>query len=551
MSANQGTLSTAGTGDSNPLTKEFRQAHELRLNLIYSGFYTAGTGFLCLYNFSHFLFYPAFIFLIVHAMLELRHDIVHKSRYFAHARYTQASPNDRSYGGDLHLANRAQSWFVFLGTSLFLFAIILRMQEARFGRYKAVYFMASLFFFASGATTMLSRGCGSFYFVGRVSGFSIRDQTANFVYVTSTVLLLIIASWQIDHGVFDRPLMIAEYFIRLSWFFASIHYTIADVNRLTKDSPGNTKGVDDAMGMSAAANRNADSDANYVELGSAPPGKSWVGSRQNKKPLDRAYTNSTWKQGSTSPPETARSDPVGLGRTQSDASRTREFFLKGGESVGVQRSGGSGPDPESSMESTLDTLGSMATSHEQGKGPTIAVRDRPDSPSTLRSTGASTKPFTGDASWKTGTGYNIDPYCGMELEPANCTPIVVDPAAGPQRVIFGRDIDSTVSPPTPEPNNKNPNWRWNMPTMEEAGVQMSSFIGGLLPQQSAGASTVAESTTGDQTTRDSLTAQEQFSEASPSPTTETAPVTNSKSESPNKKKPKKNKTKFWGDREIV
>jgi len=536
MSANQGTLSTAGTGNSDHKNKEHRKAHELRLNLIYSGFYMVGTAFLCIYDISHFLFYPAFIFLIAHAIMELRHDMVHKSRYFAHARYTQASPNDRSYGGDLYMANLAQSCFFFLGTTLFLLAIILRVREASFGLYKATYFASSVFFFSSGATTIVSRGCGSLYFLGRAPGFSIRDQTANFIYVTSTVFLLIFSSWQLDHGIFDRPLMIGEYFIRLAWFLASIQYTTADVNRLTKDNTTNAEGRD-----SLAANRNAESDANYVEMGSAPPQKSWIGSSSGEKPVDRARTNPAWSVGSPSRSERALHEPVKLGRSQSDATRTREFFLREGEPVAVKHS--AVPDAESSVDTTLDTFSTLLSSHEPGAEPTISIRQGSGRPPISR------KGVTQDASLKTDTAYDVEPYCGMEVDPSNCAPLepqnftnlLADPAAGPQRMIPGRDIDSTATPPTPEPD-KNLSWSWSAQTVQEAGAQMSSFMGGLLPQQN----------TGDQAFR---TTQKQFSLASPTPTTETAPVTHSKGESPGsfgREKPKsKNKTKFWRDREIV
>jgi hypothetical protein len=254
ISEMSGKLTTStGSSKTDSLHGTHQQAHELRLNLIYSGSLLLGMIFLVLHTFLFFLIYPSIVFILLHIALELRHDMAHKTRYFAHMRYTQASLHDRSYGGDLYLANLVQSWLVFTGGLLFLGAVHTRAHLSDFTTYKIMYFCAALFFFLSGATTMLSRGCGNFYYMGRSPGFSTKDQTANVLYVTSTVLLLIIASWQIDRGVFDTPLVLAENFIFLMWLVAAVYYTAADVTRLRTDNTGNSKGAADAFTSSDGA----------------------------------------------------------------------------------------------------------------------------------------------------------------------------------------------------------------------------------------------------------------------------------------------------------
>lgn len=251
--------SSTGSSKTDSFHGTHQQAHELRLNLIYSGSLLLGMIFLFLHMFLFFLIYPAVVFILVHVVLELRHDLVHKTRYFAHLRYTQASLHDRSYGSDLYLANLVQSWLVFTGVIFFFGAVHSRAHLSDFTTYKIMYFCAALFFFFSGATTMVSRGCGNFYYMGRSPGFSIKDQNANALYVTSTVLLLIVASWQIDRGVFDTPLVIAENFIFLMWLVAAVYYTAADVTRLKTNKTGNSKGAADAF-------TSADGSDDYVQM---------------------------------------------------------------------------------------------------------------------------------------------------------------------------------------------------------------------------------------------------------------------------------------------
>ena len=379
MSAGQGTLSTVG--DS--LVKEHSEAHELRLNLIYSGTYLLGMVFLCLHDFVSFFFYPAIIFLVLHALLELRHDLVHKTRYFAHARYTQATPNDRSYGGDLYVANLAQSWAVAWGMILLLVCKILREHGYDFDAYKAIYFTASFFFVLSGATTMLSRGCGSFYFLGKSPGFSARDQAANFIYVTSTVILLIIASYQVDHGAFDKPLKIGESCIFWMWLVAAAHYTAADVNRLMKESSGN--------GTTATrASIDEEYSDKYVQMSESPTKSRRSQRLEKRRDVDHV-------EGFRTPPR-VRSDTTmqtGSDRGNRQSSWGRVFApmnsRRGSSVISDTDTGPTGSLPTTStMGDYSESVHIIGTSPGHAMGRTISISERTtDSPSTLPSVPAS------------------------------------------------------------------------------------------------------------------------------------------------------------------
>lgn len=483
MSAGQGTLSTAA---DDSLVKDHSEAHELRLNLIYSGTYLLGMVFLCLRDLASFTFYPAIIFLVLHVLLELRHDLVHKTRYYAHTRYTQATPNDRSYGGDLYVANLAQSWFVAWGVALLLAAQILRMRhEFDFHAYKAIYFAASFFFVLSGATTMLSRGCGSFYFLGRSPGFSARDQAANFIYVTSTVLLLIVASWQVDHGTFDLPLKIGETIIFWMWLVASIMYGRADVNRLIKETRAN--------GTTVTRSTNDDEEEyadKYVQM-SEDPSKS---SRrvEDKRHLDHEKDLRTPRTRSDATMQTGK-DRGNKGLDDRPSSWGRVFApLRSRRGSSVMSESDTGP---TDSLPTISTTGDYSHSAQMMPDMASLADGTTDSRSTLQSMESARKVARG-RSWRSRLGFGSDTYCGMDSTQA-CNPIVVDPALGPPRKIPGRDADSDSqtdsdtadpAPTKPKVNVSNPVRSRNVTSPQQTTKTVKSAVSEV-------DSTVAPSTT--------------------------------------------------------
>ena len=573
VSPAQGTISTSGT---EPLTKEFRQAHELRLNLIYSGTFTVGMLFLCMQEFVYFLLYPTIIFLLLHALLELRHDIVHKSRYYAHARYTQASPYDRSYGGDLYLANLAQSWLVFLGFSFFLIALILRKHDYSIKAYRAIYFIASLFIFLSGATTMLNRGCGSFYFLGRSPGFSVKDQTGNFLYVASSVLLLVVASWQFDRGVFDLPLQLNEYLIFLLWLAAALHYTAADVTRLTEDNKGNANSVADAMIMSVDGDKNDDEyDTNYVEMGQTGNNPLNTGDMaRNERSaseagLDRTETLRTpvpqsVRMGSGSTFQSSFGNERSIGTRQSSMTRTVSSPVQGNRDpsqrniTGLERTG-SLPSVSTAYDASTQTT--MMDSEVTGMARSVTADNRPlASASPPPSVSSSTQRYKRGSSWKERLGFNTDLNCGDDVTPS-CTPIIMNPSAGPVRSIPGRDVDSaspSSHPPSSAQLHSMTDWGWQ--SMQQAGQQMSSFMGGLMPQMNSDNSNLdltgnAREERGTQNTSNQQTplAETRSMETGHTSSAENQAGPHGLSSPPpvQKKRSKKLMTKYWGDREIV
>ena len=330
------------------------------------------------------------------------------------------------FGGDLYVANLAQSWFVTCAMTLLMASQIIRLPGSDWDTYKAVYFASAFCFVLSGATTMLSRGCGSFYFLGRSPGFSARDQVANFIYVTASVLLLVVASWQVDYGEFTFPMRIAESVVFVMWLIAGAYYTAADAHRLVKET-----------NKEAMVDEDDDEDEHgattYVRMGGSPvkyPLRSGEVEKQTRAIdlVERARTRSSVTI------QTGKDRRSWEARQNSWGRMISPFHLRKG---GSWATGESDIGPNGSLP-TVSTYGDYSLpSVEMGTLQPQRTFSTSDEHSAVPSVADSAiKPKKG-RSWRSRLGFGGDAYCGP-----SCDPIVMDPASGPPRKIPGRDGDS-------------------------------------------------------------------------------------------------------------
>lgn len=486
--------------------------------------------------------------------------------------------------------------------ALFLLSVHLRADGFDFTAYKAIYFTSSMLIFLSGSTTVLSRGCGSFYFMGWSPGFSLRDQTANFLYVTSSVLFLIIASWQIDRGVFDRPLRICEYLIMLMWLVAAMHYVAADAIRLTNENPGIVKGASDATTI--AATEQEQNGGGYVEMGdTAAGGKSshqpplsdipiirtastgpilHNAERPRSAPLLRTASLNRTESSLNRPRSTPNVPPINFERKQSHITDASPSISSWSTHTSPGRLG-SGPSllldsakptsdidnrevlrdedsPSTLLLSQSGTLGSLQnTSKSNGKSEAanpkssvnIDIQGRAESPSTL-SHGVVSK-----RSWKQRLDLGADPYCGMG-SPTACTS---DEDFGCAHIMASNPDCSPVIAVHASNQENNANWNWPLDSLQQAGQSMSTLVGSMLPQQSTLPSSESDNPNKMQKTVSEYDPEESRG-VSISQSNETEPISNlerPRSAPPgmlgrvtrSKKKRTKNRTKYWGEEKEV